>query len=225
MSKENDIPDFLRIPAEERKATWEANPPKAAPRKGWRTPEQEAAEKARLQAIADAKRMRQCISKQKRTVRQETIEAQLEDRKAAAEGKTWDVRTARWIDPIEEALKPKGKEENKKMVQVVERTAAPRRRTTKETKEATGAGMFGFRADTNYFRLLEYLHGKLDEFVTLRSAAAAAYGTSGDVVKHERRVMAMLRKTQEKVLTKRRMAFVIKKERKEDAIYVGLFTK
>src|SRR5262245_60915268 len=134
MSDEDDIPDFLRIDPEKRKEAWVANPPKssASVRKGWRSPEQEEAEKKRLQRISDEKRLQRCVSKQKRIIREQNKEAVLEDRKSSALGKEWDARNARWIDPIEAALK-KG---TKTM------TAKKKPAEAKEGEDSQG---FGFR--------------------------------------------------------------------------------
>ena len=105
------------------------------------------------------------------------------------------------------------------MVQVVEQT------TPKKTKKKDEESQFGFRKDSNYARMMECLKSHLNDMVPLRVVAEAAYATSRDIEKHQRRVLAMARKVQEKVLEKRRMSFVIKKERKDNGVFIGLFAK
>src|SRR5262245_12653031 len=107
MEDDLSIPDFLRMTKEERKKVWEANPPTFTKRASWRTPEQAERERQRLQRIADERRLARCQSKLKRLDRKLEMEAKLEDRSHAAQGHRWDVHKARWIDPIEAALKPK----------------------------------------------------------------------------------------------------------------------
>ncbi len=212
MTDEDNIPEFLKITSEQRKAVWETNPPKPSTAKTWRTPEQEEFEKARLQSISDQKRMQRCLSKQKRIHRQQAVIIKLEDRKAAAEGKQWDVRTARWIDPIEEALKPS--------------TERKRKMTAKKTKEPEeGNSGFGFHKDTNYDRMMKCLMANLNTYVPVETLAKKAYDTDQNLEKHCRRVVAMARKVQDKVITKKHLAYTIQKEKKENALSIGLFAK
>lgn len=205
------IPDFCRIPDEVRKAAWERNPPKS---RSSHHPSLEQVEAARLraQSESDRKRMQRCVSKQRRLNREAALDAKLEGKKAIAEGKTWDVRTARWIDPIQEAMKPKDR-----------KTKMPQ--STKATKEEPASATFGFRDGTNYARMMIYLMDHVGQYVDVKALAEAAYGTKANVEKHCRRVITMARRTQEQVITKKRMAFEIKKEKDGNAIRIGIFRK
>ena len=216
MTDEDNIPEFLKLSPDERKKAWELNPPKPKPT-GWRTSEQEEAERKRLQKLADEKRMQRCVSKQKKLIRSETLEVHLSDRKSIAEGKEWDARTARWIDPIEKALKPQG---DKKMTSPAE----PKKRTKKEKAEDDN-NLFGFRSGTNYRRMMDYLLRHVGQWVPVDTLAKEAYGDSVNLEKHSRRVQAMARKVQEKVIDKKKLSYNIQKEKKENAISIGLFTK
>lgn len=114
------------------------------------------------------------------------------------------------------------------MVQVASGVAAPKARTKKKAKDDAGEAdlnIFGFRKETNYDRLMQCLLANINNLVPLRTLAENAYETSAHLDKHERRVVTMARKVQEKVITKRRMAYVIKKEKSENGICIGLFEK
>ncbi len=217
MQGDDDIPEFLRLTPEQRRAGWEANPPKPSSTKAWRTPEQEELEKIRLQKISDEKRLRRCVSKQKRFIREQSRDAILNDRKASAEGKIWNARTAKWIDPIEEAME---RGEHK----VTEETKdVPAKKKEKKEKEPTS--IFGFRAGTNYDRLMQYLLQHLGELVPVETLAKEAYGSGTDLKKHCKRVAAMVKKVEKKVIEAKRLAYSIKKEKKENVISFGLFAK
>lgn len=213
------IPDFLKISDEARKAAWERNPPKSASSRPL-SPEQIEAARLREQHESDRKRLQRCLSKTRRANREAALDAKLEGKKAIAEGKTWDVRTARWIDPIEASLK----KEEKEMVQVAEGTA-PRKTKTKKKATKEEESLFGFRKDTNYDRLMIALMDKKNNFVPIKQLAEAAYDTGTDLEKHQRRVVTMARKVQEKVIVKRRLSYVIKKEKVDDALCIGIFEK
>jgi len=208
--------------AEARKAAWERNPPKHASTRDWRTPDQIAADTIRKQISDERKKEQRLTSKQKRKIKAQIRDATMEDRKALAEGKRWDVRTARWIEPIEAALKP-NYEEGKM-------TAKKKAKTGKRVKkEATGTNgkdeTFGLRKDSNYGRMMNCLNEHLGDFVKLPIVARAAYDTSSDLEKHCRRVVTMARRVQEKIINQKNLNFEIKKERKENEIYIGLFRK
>lgn len=209
----DDIPDFLRLTTAQRKAAWEASPPTVTLQRGWRTPEQEAAEKARLQQLSDERRLQRCLSKQKRIVREQLQTAKLEDKSRSAQGHTWDVRTARWIDPIEAALQERSKEEKKVM--------APK----KTEKKVKTNSVFGFRPNTNYSRLMDYLLAHKGQLVPVKDLAKEAYGNAKDLEKHCMRVVTMARKVQEKIIKPQQLPFNIVKERKENVLSIGLFAK
>lgn len=197
----DDIPDFLRLAPEERKKAWEANPPKPTVHHDpWKEREQQTRQKH-----LDHKRMQRCISKQKREIRDATQMAKLEDRAHVAQGHQWDARTANWIDPIQAAL------ENKMPV------------ATATKKEGLD---FGFRAKTNYARMMAHLVKNLDKMVTVEALAKEAYATDRDLKKHCKRVLRMAHIVQEEVIKAKHMACEIKKERKENGnVSIGLFAK
>lgn len=209
------IPDFCRLTDEQRKAAWERNPPKTQSAASWRSPEQEALVKQRQQALSDRKRLQKCISKQRRVNRQLALEAKLNDRSHIAQGHTWDARNARWIDPIEAALATKG---DKPMPTAVKKVKA------KQTKE-TPASPFGFRPKTNYDRMMQFLLTNVGQLVPVEKLAKEAYDTNTDLPKHCKRVVTMARKVQEKVIEKKRLPYIIKREKKENAVCIGLFAK
>jgi hypothetical protein len=216
MSEDLDIPEFLRMTPAQRKEVWEKDPPKFSSAASWRTPEQAAMERARLQRIADERRLARCQNKQKRLIQRATQETILEDRSHAKQGHTWDVRTARWINPIEEALQP-AREEKTAMVK---KATAP-----KKKKEDGKENVFGFRPDTNYSRMMNYLLAHKGQFVPVEALAKEAYGNGQNLQKHCNRVVTMARKVQERVIKPKQLPFNIVKERKENVISIGLFTK
>jgi hypothetical protein len=202
------IPAFLRLTNEERKAAWERNPPKPAPIRGYVQP-RTAADQAIIDESKQQTKALKTLKRKARTMRKEREELVKREAKQHV-GQRWDAMHARWIDPIEHAMLPRG-----------ERAMAKKKTTTTNNMDE-----FGLRTDTNYARMMACLVAHKGELVKLDALAKAAYGNGANLEKHKRRVIAMVRRVQTKIVTPKRLPYVLKKEKMDDsAIGIGLFNK
>lgn len=203
------IPDWLRIPDDVRKAAWLRNPPKAAPVHGY-VPPRTAADQAIIDESKKQTKELKTLKRKAKRMRQERIELVKRESKNHA-GQRWDSMHARWIDPIEPAIAPPRGER-----------AMPKKKAVTDNN----VDEFGLRAETNYARMMACLVAHKGELVKLDALAKAAYGNGANLEKHKRRVVAMVRRVQTKIVTPKRLPYVLKKEKMDDnAIGIGLFNK
>jgi len=199
------IPDWLRIPQEVRNAAWERNPPKPSPVGGYVQP-RSAADQAIIDESKKQTKELKTLKRKAKRMRRERIEIVKRESKNHV-GKRWDAMHARWIDPIEPAMRGE-------------------RAMPKKKESGNNVDEFGLRAETNYARMMACLVENKGHLVKLEALAKAAYGNGSNLEKHKRRVVAMARRVQTKILTPKRLQYVLKKEKMDDnAVGIGLFNK
>ena len=207
MEDDLTIPAFLRLTEAQRKEAWERNPPKPAPIRGYVQP-RTAADQAIIDASKQQTRELKSLKRKASAMRKARVELVKREAKQHI-GQRWDAMHARWIDPIEPALIPRGER------------AMPKKKTTTNNVDE-----FGLRTDTNYARMMACLVAHKGQLVKLEALAKAAYGNGANLEKHKRRVIAMVRRVQTKIVTPKRLPYVLKKEKMDDsAIGIGLFNK
>jgi len=201
MSDDLTIPDWLRMSQDERKAAWERNPPKPMPVYGY-VRERTAADQASIDECRAENKALKILKRKARRARKERLALVAQESKSHV-GKRWDSMHARWIDPIEEAIMPAAKKSN-----------------------GNKGNEFGLRPETNYARLVACLIKNKGKLVTLDTLAKAAYGNGTNLPKRRRRVVTMVRRIQTKIVTPKRLPYVLKKEKMDDnAIGIGLFNR